>query len=286
MTRAVHSTPSSTPYVVFLATLFCVWPLLLQAQTPAAPDAAGRLVAPTPSQSTKDGPVWVRVGIDCDPDKLAAKDLGYGQRFESVEPHRVVMNYSKAAEVGWGANTRITFVINLTPPEQLRPGDRFELTINGTAERYGPDADKRAGQQGSCAIGVSPAFQMSVSPHSNGMQVEGKSVAVGQHGPTFWESDSRTYLITFPEGGSDDASIRGVHPRLRHVRAGPRSAVHEQLCGACARALDGGGGGLGSGLGAPVRVGEGVGRCAAVESLGLRGEAVRGLQRHEDGMER
>ena len=160
--------------------------------------------------------VWVLDKTEDDPEKLAAKDLGYGQRFSGVSRSGATMNYTV-----WGP-CQLKFEIGGAPPAVLRGGDKFQMTATATGIWQKPSKDAPLpGVTWGCNIGVGGPLEIKATPHGGGFKIaggnEGNHTVAGNFGvegktERQWiENDSRTYTITVQKGTAYDPPVIGCY---------------------------------------------------------------------------
>lgn len=164
---------------------------------------------PQVGRAAQGGPVYILDKIEDDPDHLSNQQLHMG-RFTTVSRTTVVATHDVPEP--WSGAT-LTYTVSGPPPDVLRPGDSFEITIQATGVQQREQPNKQPSiYNGGCTIGVDGPFDLKATPHSGFTLIDaGEGIAtcagnfgVAGHADRQWvAADSRTYTITVQEGSAD-----------------------------------------------------------------------------------
>lgn len=168
----------------------------------------------------KETKYWVLDRVERDAD-MEGKALR-GGTLAGVSSSGFTCSYDQVEKIsgGYAPNSLFKVTAAGSPPQKLKKGDKFQITISATGSKLGRDkcADGREpGEQASAYAKGSQSFRTTVSPPSNGMpeSVVGTSVAVGGYGGKWLPSDSRTYTFEVLESpGSRTMEVSCVAPGL------------------------------------------------------------------------
>lgn len=168
----------------------------------------------------KETKYWVLDRVERDAD-MEGKGLR-GGTLAGVSSSGFTCSYDQVEKIsgGYAPNSLFKVTAAGSPPQKLKKGDKFQITISATGSKLGRDkcADGREpGEQASAYAKGSQSFRTTVSPPSNGMpeSVVGTSVAVGGYGGKWLPSDSRTYTFEVLESpGSGTMEVSCVAPGL------------------------------------------------------------------------
>jgi len=172
------------------------------------------------ASSTKEARFWVLDRVETDAD-MEGKPLR-GGTLSGVSPTGFTCNYDQIEKIsgGYGPNSLFKVTAAGTPPQRLKKGDTFQITLSATGAKLGRDKcvdGREPGEQASAYAKGSQSFRMIASPHSSGMSdLDGSaSVAVGGYGGQWFSADSRTCTFEVLESpGSGTIEIVCVAPGL------------------------------------------------------------------------